>query len=489
MKRILRSDWLRWPPLPPRDFRVGPPRKSSLFSPIINPLLTKFVRSIPHIFGVPSALLTVASFCFLKVSTPRVFGTSENSAVQFDSANLTKLNVTLLGSEWGSTMGGLSTINRKLAVELAKQNLVNVTLLVPQFACSEDDKRKAAKENITIREAESRPGYDPLDYLIRPPRDLAIDVVLGHGAKLGRQAQFIRESHKCKWVQVVHTAPEELGMFKIYPGAICKGEEKNRAEIDLCSLANLVVAVGPKLTEAYSSCLRFCKKDVIPFTPGTFHEFSTLEQASKDGEKFKVLTFGRGDSEDFSLKGYDIAAKAVAELKNRSYCLLFVGAPIGKQDEVAENLLQTGIAKGQLSVRAFVQSKARLKELFFEVDLAIMPSRTEGFGLTALEALSAGLPILVSGNSGFAHALRVLPWGNSFVVDSDDPKEWAKAIAAVRQKGRAQRLQEIQILRSSYEQRYSWEDQCGALVEKMWSMVKGEWFVKYYYSHLQSVQF
>ena len=40
-----------------------------------------------------------------------------------------------------------------------------------------------------------------------------------------------------------------------------------------------------------------------------------------------------------------------------------------------------------------------------------MPSRTEGFGLTALEALSAGLPILVSGNSGFAHALRHLPSG------------------------------------------------------------------------------
>ena len=85
---------------------------------------------------------------------------------------------------------------------------------------------------------------------------------------------------------------------------------------------------------------------------------------------------------------------------------MFVGAPIGKQDEVAKHLLQTGIAKDQLIVREFVQSKERLKELFCEVDLTIMPSRTEGFGLTALEALSAGVPILVSGNSGFAHVLR-----------------------------------------------------------------------------------
>ena len=92
---------------------------------------------------------------------------------------------------------------------------------------------------------------------------------------------------------------------------------------------------------------------------------------------------------------------------------------------VAEILLQTGISKNQLIVRSFVKDKQRLRELFCEVDLAIMPSRTEGFGLTELEAMSAGLPILVSGHSGFGKALRGFPMGESFVIDSDDPKEWA----------------------------------------------------------------
>ena len=391
------------------------------------------------------------------------------------------LNVTLLASEWGSSMGGLSTINRNLAILLAKHSLVNVTLLVPQSSCSEHDWRAAARQNIVIREAASLPGYfNPLDWLNFPPRNLAIDIVLGHGAKLGKQAQVIRRSHGCKWVQVVHTAPEELGMFKNYDSAVAKGEEKNRAEIDLCLLADLVVAVGPKLREAYSSYLRVCKKHqhIFQLTPGIIHKFTMLEQSTQEEEKFKVLTFGRGDPEDFCLKGHDIAAKAVVELKDSSYCLVFVGAPIGKQDEVAQNLLQTGIAKDQLIVRAFAQHEGRLMKMLCEVDLAIMPSRTEGFGLTALEALSAGLPILVSGNSGFAHALRDLPSGKSFVVNSNDPMEWAKAIAAVRQKGRAQRLQEIQTLRASYEERYNWEEQCGALVEKMWNMVQGKCFVK-----------
>ena len=389
----------------------------------------------------------------------------------------TALKVTLLGSEWNSSMGGLSTINRQLAILLAKHSEVDVTLLVPQFACSEEEKRMASSHNVTILEAEKLEGFsDPLEWLSFPPRDLDIDFVLGHGAKLGKQAQVIRKSHSCKWIQVVHTAPEELAMYKNYPKAISKGQEKNLTEVALCKLADAVLAVGPKLTKAYSYYLRSCEKhqDIIQLTPSTFREFSGVKQAAVDMENFKVLTFGRGDPEDFSLKGYDISARAIVELVDRSYHLIFVGAPDGKQDEVAMNLLKSGIDKKQLTVRKFMCSEEGLKELFCEVDLCIMPSRTEGFGLTALEAFSTGLPILVSRNSGFGEALCSVPSGKSFVVESEDPEEWAKAIAGVRQKKRSDRLQDIQQLRSSYEEKFSWEKQCDSLVEKMWDIVHGE---------------
>ena len=205
----------------------------------------------------------------------------------------TALNVTLLGSEWKSCKGGLSTLNRLLATELAKHEQVKVTILVPQFSCSEEGKRTAESLNVAIREAERRPGYnDPLDWLSSPPEDLTIDIIVGHGGKLGKQAQFIRKSHKCKWVQVLHTAPEELGMHKDYPKAISKGEEKSRTEVDLCKLADVVAAVGPKLREVYSSYLRSCGKheDIIQLTPGIFHEFSDVTQVANDGGTFKVHT-------------------------------------------------------------------------------------------------------------------------------------------------------------------------------------------------------
>ena len=173
-------------------------------------------------------------------------------------------------------MGGLSTINRQLAILLAKHSEVDVTLLVPQFACSEEERRMARIHNVSLREAQKRPGYaNSLDWLSAPPRDLDIDIVLGHGAKLGKQAQFFRESHQCKWIQVVHTAPEELAMHKNYPKAISKGEEKNLTEVELCKLADAVLAVGPKLTDAFSAQLRSCKSenDILQLTPTYIHTY------------------------------------------------------------------------------------------------------------------------------------------------------------------------------------------------------------------------
>ena len=390
------------------------------------------------------------------------------------------LKVTLLGSEWNSSEGGLSTLNRELAINLSKHPKVEVTLLVPEGVCKDEEKRDAGSYEITIVEAKEQTGYDPLDWLNFPPIDLSIDVIIGHGKKLGRQVQGIRnfaQFKNCKWVQVVHTAPEDLGKFKDYSNPTSKGERKHRVEVDLCKRADLVMPVGPRLTELYSSYLQRYKKemDVFSFTPGLFErEFGDLEQGANNSANFKVLIFGRGDKEDFDLKGYNIAAKAFTDprLKSKPYELVFVGAPEGKLDEIRRRLLQCGIAERQLTVRTFLQNRDEIKDLLCEVDLTIMPSKSEGFGLVALEALSAGLPILVGSMTGFAKALEKILHGCSCIVNSDDPAEWAKEIEGVRVRYEM-RLKEIRALKTSYGEMYNWKKQCDALVERIWRVVHG----------------
>ena len=149
--------------------------------------------------------------------------------------------ITLLASEWKSSKGGVSTINRELAIQFAKLSNTSVSFFVPTF--SDEDKREASKYNVKLVKAEERPGFDPIDWLTFPPKDLAIDFVIGHGVILGKQAQIIRDSHQCKWVQVEHTAPDELAVYKEYSSAIPKGEKKQSAELKLCKMADLVVAI------------------------------------------------------------------------------------------------------------------------------------------------------------------------------------------------------------------------------------------------------
>ena len=382
-----------------------------------------------------------------------------------------KVQVTILASEWGSSKGGLSTINRELAIQLAKFSCLEVTLFLPK--CSDEDKKAAASHCISILEAARRPGFNELDWLSFPPGHLTIDVIVGHGAKLGHQAQVIRDSHKCKWVQVVHTDPEELGMFKCYENPISTGEEKHYVEVELCRMADLVVGVGPKLAEAFRKYLAFCKKqqDVFEFTPGVFYDFSSVQQVPDERKQCSVLVFGRGDAEDFKQKGFDIAARSVAALSDT--ILVFVGAPHGKHEEIAKRLIDFGIPPNRLKVRGYMDSREDLKRLFCEVDLVLMPSRTEGFGLTGLEALSAGLPVLVSKNSGFGGALGSVQFGSLFVIDHEDPSVWTAAIIGMWKKDRKSRLDEVKTVRDFYGERYSWSKQCKQLIEKMVKLLDG----------------
>ena len=87
---------------------------------------------------------------------------------------------------------------------------------------------------------------------------MQIVVIVGHGVKLGKQAQVIKDRKTCKWVQVVYTGPEEVGMFE---RSISRGEERRNTEVKLCEMADHVVGVGPKLNQTFRSYVSSCNND------------------------------------------------------------------------------------------------------------------------------------------------------------------------------------------------------------------------------------
>ena len=75
------------------------------------------------------------------------------------------LKITLLDSGWSSSKGGLSTLNRDLAIQLSEHAKADVSLLVREGACEFQEIIEAISYGITVVEAKGRAAYDRLDWL------------------------------------------------------------------------------------------------------------------------------------------------------------------------------------------------------------------------------------------------------------------------------------------------------------------------------------
>jgi glycogen synthase len=95
------------------------------------------------------------------------------------------------------------------------------------------------------------------------------------------------------------------------------------------------------------------------------------------------------------------------------YELLELAAHLG----IGRNVLFTGFQRGK-----------RWRDAYAVADLFVMPSISEPFGLTALEAINYGAPVLISRQSGVAEVLH-----NALKVDFWDIDKMANQITAVVQ--------------------------------------------------------
>jgi len=372
-----------------------------------------------------------------------------------------------LCDEWKSSKGGLSTFNREFAVHLAKTASDSIKVHCYVSQSDELSREDARRHGVNLITARSIPGSsDPIDWLKIPPSELPNpEIVVGHGRKFGTPAYFIVQTAKCKWMQFVHVFCEDLGKFKATQSAavdtIEENEKKHKSEIELCKAADAVVAVGSRLQRKYSKCLPFVKVERI--TPGILQKFSNEStQLVKDKEikTFNVFMFGRASFEDRSLKGYDIVANAIGSL-GRMFELTFVGSSPGEHRKIEQWFLgNTSINRNQITIRSYCSEQEELKMMFHESDVVAVPSRTEGFGMVALEAISADIPVLVARESGIAEALLKVKGGNSVIVESDDAKKWAQRIQLLSDKRPEERESSAKLLRKHYNEMYPWSKEC-----------------------------
>ena len=132
------------------------------------------------------------------------------------------------------------------------------------------------------------------------------------------------------------------------------------------------------------------------------------------------------------LKGVDVAVRTLAALEDRSAQLMIVGGASGREGPADLARIEALIEDLGLVERvSFVppQPHHALSTYYRAADVVLMPSRSESFGLVALEAAACGVPVVAAAVGG----LRTLidDGVTGYLIESRDPAAYASAVTRI----------------------------------------------------------
>jgi glycosyltransferase involved in cell wall biosynthesis len=187
--------------------------------------------------------------------------------------------------------------------------------------------------------------------------------------------------------------------------------------------------------------------------PGVAPEFFTLARTGGDGRT--ILAVGTVERR----KNLEVLVRALADLPDAH--LVAVGPQTPYARECAEIAAGLGVAS-RLELRGYV-SRGELLTLYRRSAVAAVPSRYEGFGYAAAQALCAGVPCVVSDRSSLPEVAR----GDARLADADDPNAWAAALSAGLRGNDDARAARV---RAAAIARFSW-DSSAAQMERIYALV------------------
>jgi glycosyltransferase involved in cell wall biosynthesis len=317
----------------------------------------------------------------------------------------------VLATEWDPHHGGLSTFNQRLCKSLA-ENGHNVICYVG--SASQVEIGSALHSGVNLIVAPAVPTV-PAKFRVMLASDSlpadSPDFIIGHDRQTGAAALVLGSRFpNAKLILFAHTAPRLIEWHKNDRKDTetlgRSANERLQEQAQLFAQADFVVAGGTALLQEANHALlpntrRKNSKKVqsVPFFPG----FAINDDYDLGTAPRNLLFVGR--AEDTYLKGLDIINEAVQRNRRDHQIQLdctLLGADVGTEYDLKKSF------PSFTNIIAYDPSREKLHEELARADLLLMPSRQEGFGLVAIEAIECNRPFLVSDQSGFAQYIRTI---------------------------------------------------------------------------------
>jgi D-inositol-3-phosphate glycosyltransferase len=213
-------------------------------------------------------------------------------------------------------------------------------------------------------------------------------------------------------------------------------ERRIQAEHDVMDCSDAITASCAAEAEQLVTLYGARRDRVQLVPPGVIHAF--FSPGDRNGAR-NALGFGLDGSPLLlfvgriqPLKGLDVAIGALAELHHRDAQLVVVGGPSGPdgEAEAAKAMLLADELDVADRIRWVAPQPHHLLATYYRAaDVCVVPSRSESFGLVALEAAACGTPVVAAAVGG----LRTLvdDGQTGFLVEDRQPDVFARAVDAI----------------------------------------------------------
>ena len=251
------------------------------------------------------------------------------------------------------------------------------------------------------------------------------DALLANYWLSGAAAHQLKHSLQLPLITTFHT----LARVKAASGDRSHGyEQRVKIETELIGCSDVILSNSSFEMEQLDTLYGADPSRIEIVPPGVDH--SIFSPASKKEarqllnlrEQPTLLFVGRIQP----LKGVDLAISTLSELGHRDAQLVLIGSSSGPDGPTEERRIRQMVEELGLKNRVlFVepQPHEKLVDWYRAADVVLMPSRSESFGLVALEAAASGVPVVASKVGGLQ---TIIEDGLSgYLIDDRDPCSYA----------------------------------------------------------------
>lgn len=302
----------------------------------------------------------------------------------------------------------LEYVSTKTAQQIFITNTIDSDTELPNY-------KNLTTYNITIND---RPELRDITNIVKIYKILKIqniDIIHGHGAKGGIYARVLSLLLNTKCIYTPHGG----SLHRVY------GKIKNK-------IYDLIEFVFVPLTDVYLfeskySCNEFAKnicdpksKSIVNYNGVDIPTRKALK-IYKAGEKLNLASFGLLRN----LKGHDITIETCSLLA--SVNIPFEYTIYGNGEE--KDTLLWMIRKLGLSSSVFIKEySGNVLDEMLKYDFIIHPSRFESFGYVPVEAMSLGIPVIVSAEGGLK---EVVDEECGFVAFNNRPESYFQILKRI----------------------------------------------------------